>query len=139
MELKAFPLLPSHFDDAEIKFDLDVITVSMVDNSQMELDVIKVNCSSLSDMATKVSEYFNEVVKRPPKEMNILMATYLGMIDMLLRDHPNGFPIRDDILNIIHESPEYKRVKSDTGYYFQFKIDDWLGVQRAVIKQMCLH
>ena len=139
MELKAFLLLPSHFDDAEIKFDLDVITVSMVDNSQMELDVIKVNCSSLSDMATKVSEYFNEVVKRPPKEMNILMATYLGMIDMLLRDHPNGFPIRDDILNIIHESPEYKRVKSDTGYYFQFKIDDWLGVQRAVIKQMCLH
>lgn len=136
MNLKSFILVPSRFDDNEIKFDLATFQVTMCDNSLMELDLLSVNCPSLSTMARMVAIYFNEVIQRSPTETNILMASYLGMIDLLLRDYPNGFPIRQDILDIIHQEPEFKHITSNTGYYFQFDIKEWYGVQNAVRKAM---
>lgn len=136
MNLKSFILVPSRFDDNEIKFNLATFQVTMCDNSLMDMDLISVNCPSLSTMARIVAGYFNEVIQRPPTKTNILMATYLGMIDMLLRDYPNGFPIRQDILNIIHQEPEFNHITSNSGYYFQFDIKEWYGVQNAVRKAM---
>ena len=136
LKLKALVLLPSTFDDAEIKFDMDTFIVTMCNDCLMELNVINVNCSSLSTMAEKVQAYFNEVIQRSPTEMNILSASYLGMIDMLLSDYPNGFPIRQDILDIIHQQSEYRDVKSNTGYYYQFSINEWYGIQEAVVNAM---
>ena len=39
MKLKGLILIPSRFDDPEIKFDLSSFIVNMDDNSQMELDL----------------------------------------------------------------------------------------------------
>ena len=136
MELKGLILVPAQFRDNRIKFDTSSFFVEMTDGSHMELDVISVNCSSLSKMPGVLSDYFNEVIKRPPTETNIITATYLGMMDMLLRDYPHGFPIRQDILDIIHQDPDFLHIQRNTGYYFQFKIKDWIGVNQAVKKTM---
>ena len=136
MELKGLIIIPSRFDDPEIKFDLSSFIVNMDDDSQMELDLVHLNCPSLSSMADVVSEYFTEVIRRQPTQQNILTATYLGMIDMLLRDYPNGFPIRQDILNIIHQEPEFRHIQSNTGYYYQFDMSDWNAAKKAVMVEM---
>lgn len=136
MKLKGLILIPSRFDDPEIKFDLSSFIVNMDDNSQMELDLLHVNCPTLASMADAVSDYFTEVIQRQPTQENVLMATYLGMIDMLLRDYPNGFPIRQDILNIIHQEPEFRHIQSHTGYYYQFNMSDWDAAKKAVMVEM---
>lgn len=136
MQLISFIIVPSCFDDDKTKFNLSLFNVTMCDDSQMELHLVSVNCPSLSRMADTVSNYFNEVIQRQPTEKNILTATYLGMIDVLLHEYPNGFPIRQDILDIIHQEPEFRHIESNTGYYFQFDIKEWYGVGSTVREEM---
>ena len=139
MRLKALILVPSQFEDDEIKFDMATFILNMENNCKMELNLISVNCPSLFSMADVISGYFNEVISRKTTDLNILTATYLGMIDLLLRDYPQGFPIRQDILDIIHQEPEFRHIKSHSGYYFQFEMKEWLGVEKAVKEQMQLN
>lgn len=136
MNQKGLILIPSQVDDKEVKFTLTKFIVNLDDDEQMDLDLVFINCSSLHDMANHVSVYFNEAIQRKPTDMNILTATYLVMTDILLRQYPEGFPINNDILDIIHQESEFKHIQESSGYYYQFDISEWYGVNRAVIKEM---
>ena len=106
--------------------------LTMSDDEKCMLDVIHLNCKSLASMSDAVDEYFTEVIQRKQTERNILTATYLGMMQVLLAESPEGSPITEDILSILHQADEYKSVSGNSGYYFIFDAVHWRGVENAV-------
>ena len=132
MKYRALVLIPSPQGVDGGMLSMSSFEMTMDDNERCLLDVINLNCTSLSSMKDTVDEYFTEVMQRTPTERNVLLATYLGMMQVLLEESPDGEPIYEDILSVLRQEDEYKYLRSDSGYYFIFDAIHWRGVEAAV-------
>ena len=132
MKYRALVLIPSPQGVDGGIFSMSSFELEMDNNEKCLLDVINLNCTSLASMRDAVDDYFTEVMQRTPTERNVLLATYLGMMQLLLEESPDGEPISEDILSVLRQEDEYKYLRSDSGYYFFFEAVHWRGVEAAV-------
>ena len=136
MKIKAFALIPATFECKEEKFGVETAEGVWSSGCEGELNIIKVNCPSLSAMSSTIDRYFSEVIKRKPTSQNVLMATYLGIMQVLLHESPTDNPIPDDIINILHQDEELRNVTSSSGHYFMVDAKEWDNIERTIKKTM---
>ena len=133
MDLRAFVLLPYVFegDERDAKFKVESYDM-VLNHGSVNLDIIKINCPSLERMSETVTMYFGEVIRREATESNILMAKYLGMIDRIFRELPDGFPIPDNVVEAVNQCADNRGITSQSGYFFMFEESEFTYVERAV-------
>lgn len=136
MKLRAFVLIPAHLSEDEGKFTQSSFEVGWSEsNDECILDILRINCPSISNLPDTIANYFDEVIRRSPSETNIQMAKYLGMMQVLLREAP-GDPIPGDVLNILHQFPEFSFLQADSGRYFLFKDSEMDSIETTVRKSI---
>ena len=135
MGLRAFVLLPTSFKDSELKFLVETYNV-IIENSEVVLDIIKINCSSCSLMLETVDDDLYEVIKRPFTEKNITEASYLSMMQMLLWDVSEENFIPDNIVQILNMCGDNRDINSNSGYYFLFDDEELKGIEQTL--RLCI-
>ena len=137
MGLRAFVLLPHVFkgDESDAKFRVESYDM-VLDHSSVILDIIKINCPSLEKMVETVSGYFGEVIQREATERNILMAKYLGMMDRIFRELPEGRPIPENVVEAVNQCADNRGITSQSGYFFMFEEREFDYVEREVRKHI---
>ena len=133
MGLRAFVLLPCVFegDESDAKFKVESYDM-VLNHSSVNLDIIKLNSPSVEEMSEKVSDYFGEVIRRESTERNILMAKYLGMLDVILREVPDGIPIPANVVDVVNQCADNRGITERSGYFFMFEESEFDYVERAV-------
>ncbi len=131
MGLRAFVLLPTSFKDSELKFLVETYNV-IIKNSEVVLDIIKINCSSCPLMLETVDDDLYEVIKRPFTEKNITEASYLSMMQMLLWDVSEENFIPDNIVQILNMCGDNRDINSNSGYYFLFDDEELKSIEQTL-------
>lgn len=134
MQLKGLFLVPSHFGNKGVKLNTHQFSAQLPDGNVLSLDLLEINSKSLSSMPEDVSNYYNNVIKRFPSEGNASTTAYFGIVDLLFHRHPNGLPIKQEILDIIHQDRDFQHIQENSGYYFQLDMDEWRQLQKIITK-----
>ena len=98
------------------------------------LDLLKINCSSLSTMFDTLSEYLSDVIYREATEQNILCAKYLWTMLLLLSEAPYGHPIPDDLVEKLNQCADNRGFTSETGYFFEVD-EEWWGYVEDIVRK----
>ena len=135
--MKYFGLVLIPVGEKKVDFAFHVslsMEYDMEGGDECVMEVVEFNCSSLSSMYDKVCEYLNNILNLPMTEDRVKMCTYLGLMQVVLRESENRYPIPQETLDVLRQYEEYKDLQSDSGYYFYLDVRHKEGIEAAVRK-----